>query len=161
MGEHGWFQKNVFYDITCRVPMILAGPGVPAGERIDALTEAVDLGPTLARLCDVSLDKNSGRDLLTPHSYRQETIGETYFRGKRRAWIRTSEWAMDWNIREDGSPETEPEAKDGKLNNLLTDPEQVSNVYGCSDHAEIIGLLEKRFHERTQVSACPIQHPAK
>ena len=47
LGEYGQFQKGMFYDITTRVPCIMAGPGIPAGQRATRLTECVDIAPTL------------------------------------------------------------------------------------------------------------------
>lgn len=50
MGQHGLMGKQNLYEHSVRVPMILAGPGLPAGTRIPALTYAADLFPTLCTL---------------------------------------------------------------------------------------------------------------
>ncbi len=51
LGEHGERTHGIFvYDATLHVPMLLAGPGVPAGRRVDALARTVDLAPTLLEL---------------------------------------------------------------------------------------------------------------
>jgi choline-sulfatase len=54
--EHGWIghastalEAKLVPEIL-HVPLILAGPGVPAGRRIDALAQHVDLLPTLCQL---------------------------------------------------------------------------------------------------------------
>lgn len=39
-----------FYDWSSRVPLIMAGPGVPEGKRIKANCSLVDLLPTLVDL---------------------------------------------------------------------------------------------------------------
>ena len=42
LGDHGEFTHGVFlYDSTMHIPLIVAGPGVPAGER-DQSTGAFD-----------------------------------------------------------------------------------------------------------------------
>ena len=47
-GEHGEISHSVFtYDITLRVPLIVAGAGVPAGRVISDAVSLVDLAPTL------------------------------------------------------------------------------------------------------------------
>src|SRR3954453_13326967 len=46
--------KMTAYDSDIRVPLIVVGPGVPAGSTTDALAENVDLAPTFMRLAGVS-----------------------------------------------------------------------------------------------------------
>lgn len=48
LGEHGaWFRRLGPYPGSLRVPLILAGPGVPAGLREGRLASTLDLGRTL------------------------------------------------------------------------------------------------------------------
>jgi arylsulfatase A-like enzyme len=51
VGCHGLMGKQNLYDHSVRVPLILAGPGVEAGRRSDALVQLVDVFPTL---CDLA-----------------------------------------------------------------------------------------------------------
>jgi N-acetylglucosamine-6-sulfatase len=51
MGQHRLTPgKLTAYDSDVRVPLIVAGPGVPAGRVVDAMTENTDLCPTFAEL---------------------------------------------------------------------------------------------------------------
>lgn len=50
VGRHGLMGKQNLYDHSVRVPLIFAGPRVPAGERRDGLACLIDIYPTL---CDV------------------------------------------------------------------------------------------------------------
>ena len=64
LGEHWRWAKHNLYEETCRVPLIVAGPGVdPSGRRSSALVESVDIYPTLAELC--GLTPPSGLEGLT------------------------------------------------------------------------------------------------
>ncbi len=58
VGSHGLMGKQNLYDHSVRVPLILAGPGVPKGETSDALACLTDL---FATLCDLT-------ELPTPDS---------------------------------------------------------------------------------------------
>jgi len=55
VGQHGLMGKQSCYDHSVRVPLILAGPGVPAGARRDQLLYLHDLFPTLCELCDLPI----------------------------------------------------------------------------------------------------------
>ena len=64
-GDYGRFGKTCFYDPSERVPLLVAGPGVQAGQQSATLVENIDLGKTLCELCGVephSLDQ--GKSLV-------------------------------------------------------------------------------------------------
>ena len=51
LGDHGLMMKGPWhYEGSIRVPMILRGPGIPAGTRTDVLMENADILPTLQQL---------------------------------------------------------------------------------------------------------------
>ncbi len=65
MGEHGYWGhgKNVHWP-NARIPMILAGPGVPAGRRVEAAVGVVDVLPTVLDLLEREAPANvEGRSL--------------------------------------------------------------------------------------------------
>jgi arylsulfatase A-like enzyme len=53
VGRHGLMGKQNLYDHSVRVPLILAGPGIPAGATNDALASLNDLFATLCDLVEV------------------------------------------------------------------------------------------------------------
>jgi N-acetylglucosamine-6-sulfatase len=54
MGEHMLFAgKQTAFDSDIRVPLIVVGPGVPAGVTVDAIAENIDLCPTFAEIAGV------------------------------------------------------------------------------------------------------------
>ncbi|NWG00285.1 MAG: sulfatase-like hydrolase/transferase [Thermoanaerobaculaceae bacterium] len=51
LGEHGENTHGIFiYESTTRVPLLLRGPGVPRGRRVEALARSVDIAPTVIQL---------------------------------------------------------------------------------------------------------------
>ena len=66
MGEHRLQPgKLTAFDTDIKVPLIVTGPGVPAGRTLDALTENVDLCPTFDALAGAPPPRRAdGRSLL-------------------------------------------------------------------------------------------------
>jgi arylsulfatase A-like enzyme len=66
MGEHRLRPgKMTAFDTDIRVPLIIAGPGIRPGMRIDALADNVDLAPTFEQLAGHALSRSiDGRSLV-------------------------------------------------------------------------------------------------
>jgi choline-sulfatase len=66
LGEHGErSHAYTIYEATQRVPLMIVGPGVPTGQRVDTLARLSDVTPTiLARIGVAPIANLDGRDLL-------------------------------------------------------------------------------------------------
>ncbi len=66
LGEHRLYPgKLTAFDTDIRVPLVVAGPGVPAGSRVGAVTQNTDLAPTFDALAGVRPPPGvDGRSLL-------------------------------------------------------------------------------------------------
>ncbi len=66
LGEHGEPTHSYsLYDATQRIPLILAGPGLPAGATVSEVVRLVDVAPTILSLVGLPpLDGVDGEDLL-------------------------------------------------------------------------------------------------
>ncbi len=66
MGEHGELHHGLLlYRAARRVPLILAGPGVPAGRTQECLVRTADVAPTLLELAGVPVPPGlDGKSLL-------------------------------------------------------------------------------------------------
>jgi arylsulfatase A-like enzyme len=66
LGQHGLMGKQSLYDHSIRVPLVLSGPGIPAGQTSDALVYLLDIFPTLCALTDTPVPASvDGQNLLT------------------------------------------------------------------------------------------------
>jgi arylsulfatase A-like enzyme len=66
LGQHGLFGKQNCYDHSVRVPLIFAGPGVPAGKGSDALVYLLDIFPTLCELTGTAVPSSVEGQSLVP-----------------------------------------------------------------------------------------------
>jgi len=66
VGQHGLMGKQNLYDHSVRVPLLLAGPGVPRAERREALVYLLDLFPTLCELAGFPIPATVEGRSLTP-----------------------------------------------------------------------------------------------
>lgn len=46
-GQRGIFGKDTFFEGSAKIPLLFAGPGIPAGRREEEPVSILDLGPTL------------------------------------------------------------------------------------------------------------------
>ncbi len=116
-ADHGGLlHRNFLYEELLRVPLILAGPGVPAGRVEEKLAGLVDLSPTLLALAGTAPKVlMEGRDLLDP-AFRGEVLFAQY--GNLRYALRTRQWKY---IRT-----TVPEGEE--LFDLVADPGEKNNA---------------------------------
>ncbi len=83
LGEHGDTGKNVLFDPAIRVPLVIAGPGVPVGQRT-GLASLADVAPTLADLAGVPRPAVDGRSLFATPPPNFVPIESLTCAGKRR-----------------------------------------------------------------------------
>lgn len=64
LGEHGEDVHGYFvYEATLRVPLVVRGPGVKPGTRVEALARTIDLYPTILEMSGRGAEPSSGRSL--------------------------------------------------------------------------------------------------
>lgn len=73
LGEHGESTHGLFvYQSTLRVPLLIAGPGVPRAERRAGLARTSDVAPTLLALLGQAVPAGlDGQDLLAAKAPRE------------------------------------------------------------------------------------------
>lgn len=66
LGEKSLWAKTSNYELDARVPLLVATPEITRGTRTSALTELIDLYPTLAQLCGLPPPKDVDGLSLVP-----------------------------------------------------------------------------------------------
>ena len=64
-GEHGLFRKYAPYEDSAGIPLIIMGPGIPAGKRIDMPVSLIDIYPTIMEMAGLQPEtEKPGNSLL-------------------------------------------------------------------------------------------------
>jgi arylsulfatase A-like enzyme len=131
LGEKNTFQKHNLWERSGKVPLIVAGPGVPAGETRDQQAGLIDIYPTLLDLAGLPENPvNAGHSLvplLADASAEWEYPVITQWRRNRDNWDRRGQavqmGAWRYSLWGDGSEELYNHADDpNEWTNLANDP---------------------------------------
>ena len=102
LGEHGLWCKHCNFETSLHSPLILRAPSVEAGTRTNALTEYLDIYPSLCELCNLPLPGHlqgvSFVPLLKdPNLPWKEAVFSRYFKGDsvKTDRYRYTEWRQN------------------------------------------------------------------
>jgi len=130
LGEHGENTHGIFvYESTTRVPLLLRGPGVPRGDKVEQLVRSIDIAPTVAELTGLDLPSDiDGRSL-------RETWRGTA--APRRAYVETLVprlnfgWAELRGLRSDATKAID--APRPEVYDLAEDPHESTNLLAAGE----------------------------
>lgn len=147
-GEHGLMGKQNLYDASVRVPFIVAGPGVPAGAKIDAPIYLQDAMPTTIKLAGGTVSAEVGFSDLRPlwegkGTPRDAAIGA--YRDLQRM------------IEKDGKKLIlYPQAKTARVFDLKSDPDEMKDLAATEEGKALAVPLFKRLLEIQQETGDPL-----
>ncbi len=150
-GEHRIPQgKKRIYEEAIRVPLLMRGPGIPAGLQVDDMVVNADLAPTILELTGANADlKIDGRSLLPLLDAPRMLSGrELLIESNRFSAIRT--WRYMYSENSDGSVE---------LYDLLADPYQLTSLHRTPAFREAKSALAARLRRlrRCQGADCSVR----
>lgn len=142
LGSHGLLGKQSVFEHSMRTPLIVVGPGVPAGKSTTAFTYLFDLFPTLCDVAGVRPPQElaaslAGESLRPVWEGRRERVRDSVFLPflqVQRA-VRDERWKLI----------AYPRLGYLQLFDLQTDPHETTNLIGRADHAPQIARLRERM----------------
>jgi arylsulfatase A-like enzyme len=156
-GSHGLIGKQNLYDLgSVRVPLLISGPGLPIGQRTDAMCYLFDVLPTLGKLCGVPAPKTSEgveftAALKDPAKPARSELMFAY-KNVQRA-VRNDRWKL---IRY-------PLINKTQLFDLQTDPYEIKNLADqpgqAAKVAELLALLARQQKEFGDTAPLSVANP--
>ncbi len=142
LGRHGLMGKQSTYEHSVRVPLVFAGPGVPAGATSDAFVYLFDVFPTLCELMGIgSPDTVEGTSLVPamtdPGAGPRDDLYFGYGELVRSVKSRSHKLICY-------AYESQNHVQ---LYDLAADPAETRNVAGLPEHAEAFRSLLARVEE--------------
>ena len=158
LGEQGLWCKHSNFEIATRVPMLFSVPGqASAGAKTDALSEFVDIYPTLCELCDLPLPDGLEGASLTPVIDKPDRPWKTaafsqYPRGRGMGYsMRTERYRFtEW-----GQPGEDPIGVE--LYDYVLDPAGNINLAHRPQQAELVKQLREQLHKGWQAAKPPTE----
>ena len=156
LGHHGLWQKGDLFEGSARVPLIIAVPGTRhGGKGTGAITELVDLYPTLADLCGLPVPEQLPGQSLRPvledpgRAGKAAAFTVATSRGPRPRGNRQTKRFLGHTIRTPRYRYTEwGDGEHGtELYDYRTDPDEYTNLVRKSEHAETLARMKALMKE--------------
>lgn len=156
MGDHRLTAgKMTAFDSDIRVPLIVVGPGVPAGRTVNELTENIDLAPTFERLAGSKPPETvDGHGLVAllhgqhPRPWRDAVLIEHHHpptpEGDPDSQTQVSGNPPSYEaIRTEAGTYVEYVTGEHEYYDLVSDPDEIDNVYDLLSPDQLTTLENK------------------
>ncbi len=148
VGSHGLLGKQSVYEHSLRAPLVIAGPGVPAGQHVTALTYLFDIYPTVLGLAGAKPSKVYpmavlSRDLGPVWRGEVDEVRDAVYlsMGKTQRAVTDGRWKLC----------VYPAVNHAQLFDLASDPHEMVNLAGSPafqpELKRMVKLL-RRWHQR-------------
>lgn len=152
LGDHGLWHKHTNFELAARAPLLISVPGKKtAGQKCDVPVEFVDVYPTLADVCGLTIPADLEGTSLKPFLENPATSSDKvalsqYPRGGPQTGgralmgysLRDERWRLTlWRDRNNG------EIAATELYDEKNDPHETVNLADKADHKEVMAALSK------------------
>jgi len=150
LGERGLWYKMSFYDASSRVPLIMAGPGIPRGHRVRSNCGQADILPTLVELAAGRAwdgypeppDGKSIMPLLLAEDPERAAVSEIFSEGVAAPYLMLRKGRYKITVVEHDPPQ---------IFDMQADPDELSNLAADPAHAALSAQLQAEVHRRWDI----------
>ena len=142
LGQHGLMGKQNIYEHSVRLPLVMAGPGIPAGSSRDQYVYLLDIYPSLCEMCGVKIPESVEGKSFAPMFEQEEYVTrpdiyhafQARIRGVQDGRFKLVEYRCD-------------KLKFTQLFDLKNDPWETQNFAGVPGYEGILQKLRARMEE--------------
>lgn len=166
IGDHGWYDKRWMYEESLKMPFIAYWPGVTqAGSRNTMMIQNLDYGQTFLDMAGATIPEDmQGASLVpllqgkTPANWRKSIYYHYYeypsvHMVPRHYGIRTERYKL-MHFYQFG--------EEWELYDLETDPDELTNIYGRNEYAQLsfdlknqLTELQRHYEDDSDISEKP------
>lgn len=151
IGSHGLVGKQNMYEHTINVPLVMAGPNIPAGQKFPAQCYLRDLFPTVCELAGIAKPAVDGQSLVPALGGEKAEVHPFivgYFQDSQRM-IREGDWKLIWYPRIDR----------WQLFNVADDPNELHDLVNADTQRDRISDLRTKLTNWLKQSHDPLVIP--
>jgi arylsulfatase A-like enzyme len=150
LGEHGWFDKRFMYEQSLRTPMIIRYPKeIKPGQVSDKMVMNLDFAPSFLDYAGIQKPAD-----MQGESFRKLLAGKTK-EWRDAVYYHYYEFPAEHMVKRHYGIRTEQyklihfyyDIDEWELYDLKTDPEEMTNLYGKPEYADIQVGLHKKLDE--------------
>ncbi|WP_223869459.1 sulfatase-like hydrolase/transferase [Paenibacillus sabuli] len=140
VGQHGLMGKQSAYEHSVRVPLILAGPGIPAGETRDTYAYLYDIYPTLCELLGLQTPDSVEGTSLAP------ALGDPAWRAREHLYFAYADCVRAVKDKRYKLIEYRTdELRRTQLFDLIADSAECHDLYGTAGTEEVVKALSRHL----------------
>ncbi len=145
LGKRGLWGKSTMWEESAAVPLIMAGPDVPAGRRVPTLTSLVDGSPTIMHCVgatpapeDVTLPGRSLFDIIDRADPDRTAFSEYHAAASMTGtfMLRDGDYKLVYFV-----------GMEPQLFDLSNDPDETVDLAQSAEHGEVLARLIGRLRE--------------
>lgn len=143
MGAHRLLKGIPAFEEAYRIPLVISGPGIATGQRVERIVNLIDLAPSLVRLAVDEPFPCQGHSLLPllrgeQSAWTDEALAECH--GQRFFYTQRILWRDRWKYVFNGFDEDE-------LYDLAEDPHELRNLAHDDTRRPLAGEMAARMWE--------------
>lgn len=145
LGKRGLWGKSTMFEESAAIPLVMAGPNIPAGRRVGTLTSLVDCAPTIMDAVgamrapeDASLPGRSLFEIMAGAEPDRVAFSEYHAAASPTGtfMLREGRYKLVYFV-----------GMTPQLFDLETDPDETRDLSASADHAGVRARLEARLRE--------------
>ena len=141
LGNHGQFMKDIFYEESSKIPLILVPPAdmdIKTGLHDKRLVTQADILPTLLDLCELDIPKTIEGESLIREPKRKIIYGEHWEGAMASRMIRDSQYKLIYY----------PAGNIRQLFDISNDPDEMTDLSQSDSHKKILNQLTNELIKR-------------